>query len=82
MTDVEQNLRSEDIDRLGKALITLAKELWVLKDRQAILEAALQDAGITTSELLDNYEPGAKLSEKLSQERATLINELINTLDD
>ncbi len=81
MTESLPNLRCEDIDQLGKALLTLAKELWVLKDRQAILEAALQEAGITSSELLDRYNPDEALLEKLAQERAAMIGELLSALE-
>lgn len=76
-----QNLQPEDLDRLGKAVITLAKELWVLKDRQRVLEAALADKGILTSELLDGWQPDAALSAALEKDRAAFIDSLLKALE-
>lgn len=84
MSDAQKtlhNLQPEDLDRLGKALITLAKELWVVKDRQRILEAALAAQGITSSELLDGWEPDATLSEALQKDRAAFIDSLLKALE-
>jgi len=78
--NLNQILKESDIDKIGLALITLTKELWVVKDRQRILEAALEDKGIISSSLIDNYQPGDELNKKLSEERQRLINELINVL--
>ena len=81
MTDALNNLQPTDLDRLGKALLTLAQELWVVKDRQRILEAALAEQGITTSELLDGWEPDAALSATLENDRAALIDSLLKALE-
>ena len=76
----EKNLRVEDIDRLGQALITLTKELWVVKDRQKILEAALADAGVVLPDTVDKYQPDDTLSNQLEAERAQLIEQVLATL--
>ena len=76
-----QNLQSQDLDRLGKAVITLAKELWVMKDRQRVLEAALADKGIVTSDLLDGWEPDDALQAALEHDRAALIDSLLKALE-
>ena len=81
MDDKLANLQPADLDRLGKALITLAQELWVVKDRQRVLEAALAEKGITTSELLDGWQPDAALTQALEQDRAALIDSLLNALE-
>jgi len=81
MTDALNNLQPTDLDRLGKALLTLAQELWVVKDRQRVLEAALAEQGITTSELLDGWEPDAALSATLENDRAELIDSLLKALE-
>jgi hypothetical protein len=78
MTD--QVLRSEDIDRLGQALITLTKELWVMKDRQCILEAALADAGVLEHGAIDRYQPDDALQSNLDNARKQLIDGLIGGL--
>jgi hypothetical protein len=76
----EPILQSDDIDRLGQALITLTRELWILKDRQRVLEGALIDAGVLDRDAVDNYQPDAALTETLEAERKRIIDELINAL--
>ena len=76
----DKNLTVEDIDRLGQALISLTKELWIVKDRQKILEAALADAGVVLPETIDKYQPDEVLSQQLETERAQLIEQVLTTL--
>jgi len=73
-------LQSQDIDRLGEALITLAKEVWIVKDRQRVLEAALVDAGLLDPSAVDTYQPDGALTKQLEAERKKLIDDLINVL--
>ena len=82
MSDTAPNLRDDDVDRLGKALLTLASELWVLKDRQRVLEAVLAEKGIDVSTLLESYQPDAELTEALNNERAAFIERLLGSLED
>ncbi len=44
-------------DPAAQLALLLAKELWVLKDRQLVLEAVLQQRGIAVRELVDRYQP-------------------------
>ena len=74
------NLRSDDIDRLGKALLSLSRELWVVKDRLFVLEAALADQGIIAAGLLDDFQPDEALQQKLESERAALITSVLDAL--
>jgi len=76
----EQNLRAEDIDRLGQALITLTKELWVVSDRVKVLEAVLEDAEIMPPGAVDQYQPDEKLGASLNADRAELIETILSTL--
>jgi len=73
-------LNPEDLDKLGQALISLTKELWVVKDRQRVLEAALADAGIVAADIVDTYVPNAVLRDSLQAERRQLINNVLDTL--
>ena len=76
----EYVLKPEDIDRLGAALITLTREIWVLKDRQRILEAVLEDAGVLDRSLIDSYVPDEGLSEALKLERQQLIDNVLESM--
>lgn len=73
-------LENVDVDRLGQALLTLTKELWVLRDRQRILEAALADAGVLDTAALEAYEPSDRLKAALSEERRQLIDTVLDAL--
>lgn len=73
-------LNTEDIDQLGQAVISLTRELWALKDRQRILEAALANAGVLDEDIVDTFEPDETLKASLSAERRRLIDSVLNTL--
>jgi hypothetical protein len=75
------NLRPEDIDKLGQALLTLTKELWVVKDRLRVLEAALTEAGAVAPNAVETYQPDESLTELLGNERAQLIEQVLGALN-
>ena len=72
-------LGDETQDRMGNALLTLAKHVWTLHDRQKVLEARLAAAGI---EIDIHTLPDASLAETLDIEREAFINELLSALRD
>jgi hypothetical protein len=75
-----QVLQTSDIDRLGQALIMLTEELWILRDRQRILESALHDAGVLEKATVDTYQPGEALKGQLESDRKKLIDGLLDVL--
>jgi len=82
MKNISPNLGCDDVDRLGKALLTLTSELWVVKDRVRILEAVLEEKGIDVTELVESYQPDAKLTTALNNDRAVFIERLLASLED
>ena len=72
-------LDSATQDRMGHALLTLAKHLWTLHDRQRVLEAHLAAAGIEVN--IDAL-PDASLAKTLDIERDNFIDELLSVLRD
>jgi hypothetical protein len=80
MGDSNRNLQPEDIDRLGQALLTLTRELWVVKDRVRVLEAALAQAGVLGSDAVNQLQPDAALQAELAAERARLIDTVLAAL--
>ncbi|NKB43582.1 MAG: hypothetical protein GKS03_04810 [Alphaproteobacteria bacterium] len=73
-------LRPEDIDNVGQAILTLAQELWAVKDRQAVTEAVLKARGIDISEEVDTHIPDASLEAKLSAAREALVQKIVMDL--
>ncbi len=70
-------LQPEDMDKLGQALLTLASELWAVKDRQFVTEAVLKAKGIDISEEIDTFVPDPELEAKLSEERQALVKKVV-----
>ena len=76
----EPDIKEVDATCLGQALLTLAREVWVLRDRQRILEAVLEDKGLLEEALLDQYQPDEKLAAALREERQQYLDNLVNAL--
>lgn len=65
-------------DVLGLALVTLAKEVWVIRDRQIVTEALLAEKGLLQE--LDTYQPSPELAEKLAAERDRFVRGITTIL--
>ena len=65
------------IDKLTQALLHVASELWAARDRQAVLERLLSDAGVTAPGQIDSYRPDAALAETLSEQREAFIASIL-----
>lgn len=76
-----QALLSEtDVDGVGQAVLTLCHELWVMKDRMAILEAVLEKHDLNVSEEIELHQPDKALQEKLNQDGRALIERIMSAL--
>jgi hypothetical protein len=73
-------LRPEQLDDLGNALLLLARELWVVKDRQRVLEALLEANGIVAPNAVTDHQPDAALAAALAAERARYTGALLEVL--
>jgi hypothetical protein len=67
-------LRPEQLDDLGRTVLKLAQELWVVRDRQRVLEQVLAEKGIDVADIVENYTPSGEFAEKLKAERKAFIN--------
>ncbi|OYU13973.1 MAG: hypothetical protein CFE37_13395 [Alphaproteobacteria bacterium PA4] len=75
-----QMLRPQQLDDLGATVLLLARELWVVKDRQRVLEALLADHGIIAPGAVADHQPGPALAAELDAERARYTRALMETL--
>ena len=50
-------LSEAQIDNLGRALITLMREVVVLNDRVQVMETLLDQQGVVASEAIDAFQP-------------------------
>lgn len=79
MTDnLPPALATEQLDRLGHTIISLASELWVMHDRTRMLEARLKELGLDLD--LDTYQPSTELAAELEAERRAYVDNLLASL--
>ncbi len=79
MNTSQQSLLTPDqLDSLGLAVISLAKELWIVKDRQLVAETLLNQKGLLAD--LDTFQPDPDLTAKLAAERQRFMQDLMTAL--
>lgn len=79
-TTAERRILTDDrIDDLGEAILALTREIWVLTDRQAVLEAVLAEQGIDVTRI-DAYAPDEAMRERLAGRRQLLIDNVLTAL--
>jgi len=67
------------IDDLGGAILALTREIWVLTDRQMVLEAVLAEEGIDTGRI-DGYQPDEAMTRRLDARRQRLLDAVLSAL--
>lgn len=70
----------EQIDNLGRAVITLTREICVLTDRLAVIEAVLAERGIDIAEAVETHQPDAALQGRIDTQVNRIIAEILATL--
>ncbi len=68
-------------DPVAQLAMTLARELWVLKDRQLVLEAVLTQQGIPVRELVERFQPSAADREAIDAARKRFTAEIVAALE-
>lgn len=75
-------LEAEDIETLARQNIQLMTELWIAKDRLAMLEKTLADKGLIDRSAFNNSEPDEALATELEAERVAYIKRIIGLPSD
>ena len=70
-------LREEDVDQLARQNTQLMTELWIVKDRLAVLEALLVEKGLLGERDIDDQPPEGELADKLDRERERFIKRIV-----
>ncbi len=83
--DLTQQLTPHDAavrrDRATQLALTLAQELWVVKDRLLVLEAALSAEGKSLRDIVDRHQPDVATRAAIDAERQRFIGQLLAALD-
>lgn len=58
------------------------QELWVMKDRQMVLERVLEENGINVADAVEGLQPNAELAAELDAERRRFIDTVLEPLQD
>jgi len=75
-----ETLNNLDVAALGQAVMTLTKEIWVLTDRQRVMEAVLAQKGMDISKEIKTFQPDADMQAELKQEGSALIERVLGSL--
>ena len=70
-------LRAEDTDSLGRMVLALLSEVWIMRDRMAILEKLLAEQGALAAERLDGFVPSGEFAGELAALRDRLIGNVV-----
>ncbi len=73
-------LLPEQLDNLGRAVISLTREICVLTDRMAVTEAVLAARGIDIAEAVDTHQPDAALQQRIDAQVNRIIGDMLSTL--
>lgn len=66
-------LGADQVDNVADAVLALTRELWVVADRQLILEAILARHGIDVAAEIDAFEPDPALQAALDTRRDRMV---------
>jgi hypothetical protein len=73
-------LAPAQLDDVANTLLVLARELWVVKDRQRVLEALLADHGVLVPGEVADHQPGPALTAELETERTRYTAAIMEAL--
>jgi hypothetical protein len=76
----EDFLLHRRIDDLANAYVSVLGELWIMKDRQAVLEQVLARHGIAAPEQIEKFEPSGEFKAQLDAERQSWIRRMVGAL--
>lgn len=70
MTDTGRDyLGPESVTDVGRMLLALMSEVWIMRDRQMITEHLLAEKGLLTSEEIDRFVVPPELASRIEAER-------------
>jgi hypothetical protein len=71
------NLNGNDVDALGRMVMTLVTELWITRDRLAVVERILTEEGTLRVQAVDDYKPDEQFTQQLEAMRMVLSESIL-----
>ena len=68
------------VDDLAQAFVSVTAEMWIVKDRLAVLEQVLAKHGIPAPSAVETFEPSDSFKNQLDAERRAWIQRMIGAL--
>jgi len=71
-------LKDEMLENLGRMTFQLLSELWITRDRLAVVEQLLADKGVVGPREADDYIPTADVAERLESMRKLMVDNVLS----
>lgn len=71
-------LKDELLDNLARMNFQLLSELWITRDRLAVVEQILADKGLVGAREADDYVPTAEFAEQLEAMRKLMVDNVLS----
>ncbi len=71
-----EHLVKRRVEDVAQGFVSLASELWIVKDRLSVLEQVLEQHGIPAS-AVDNFEPSGEFKNKLDAARRAFAQRVV-----
>jgi hypothetical protein len=73
----EPYLKDELLDRLARTNLELLSELWITRDRLAVMERLLVDKGVLAPEEIDRFHPDEAFSRYVEVLRTQMVENVV-----
>jgi len=70
-------LRADDTDALARMVLALLSEVWIVRDRAAIMEKLLIDHGVLAEGAVEEFVPSAEFALELEKLRNRLVGNVV-----
>lgn len=70
-------LNEDNVDDLGRMLVALLSEVWVMRDRMAVLEKLLEKAGVVTEEAIEQFSYTPAEEEEMEKLRDRIVTAVV-----
>lgn len=82
MSKTDNYLGSKRLDDIARMVTELASEVWILRDRNLLLEHLLAEKGTVDLDKLEEMHPEGELSDKIHAERTAFVRRVFGSVLD